>query len=295
MLLERLLSLIADGEDAVLAYSEIYGWGRTGVCEAARGINPRAPLPNGDDGAFRPHIFRNYVHDQVDYNPETGGPDAEVIAVGQTAASGRAQTRFAGRIHHNYLVRVRGDNEGIGVKASYSVIAFNHLREARGLNSRFGGFNLFIGNRVEDVIGGGSFHRTGHGSVSLGEHIPGSIVIDDGDTLWTDTAGRSRLRSDSVEIVGATYDSLRIGDKYEYGPYDAVHTLVRACNMAPVLGSEQSGTIDEWDQPSPYPVPTPITLTESDVGVHAAGGVTIVPLEDISSYVDALDERACAQ
>ncbi len=289
--------VILDGEDAVVAYSEIYHWGELGDCGAARGIVIRAPLPNGSDGTLRPDIFRNYLHDQVNYNPETCSSDGEVIAVGQTSASGRAKTRLAATIHHNYLVDVAGDNEGIGVKGSYSIIAFNHLVGARGLNNRFGGFNLFIGNRAEAVVGGGlGFHRTGYCNVSLGEVIDGSVIIDDGDTYWTDPDNsKNRLRSDSVEIAATTYDQLSIGERYEYGPYDAIDTWVRAGNKAPLLGSEHSGTIDEWDQPSPYSVPPPASLTTADVGVHAAGGGTTVPLDDFSTYVDEVNQRPCAQ
>ncbi len=291
---ESLVS-ISLGEDAIVAYDEMYRWGGTGMCEARRGINIRSPRSDGMDGAWRPQVFRNYIHDQIGFNPESCATDGEVIAVGQTTASGRAQVRLEARIHHNYLVDVGGDNEGIGVKSSYGVIAFNHMVRARGLNNRFGGLNLYIGNRFESPTSGGpEVGRGGYCNVSLGEVIEGRMDVFDGDTLFTDTAPMTRLRSDSTEIVGTTYAVLYIGDCFDYGPYDAIQTLVRNTNAPPTLGPDQSGTIDEWDQPAIYDVPDAIRLTPADVGVEAGGGGIVVPLDDLTPYIEEVAARACA-
>ena len=286
---------ISLGEDAIVAYSEIYQWGESGTCGARRGINIRSPRSDGSDGAWRPQVFRNYIHDQINYNPESCQTDGEVIAVGQTSASGRAQVRHEARVHHNYLVDVGGDNEGIGVKASYSVIAFNHVNRARGLNNRWGGYNLYVGNRFENPSSGGpQVSRTGHCNVSLGEVLDSRVDVFDGDTLFTDTSPGTRLRSDSVQIVGTTYDVLYVGDRFDYGPHDAIDTLVRGTNAPATLGPDQSGTIDEWDQPPIYDVPDAIFLTPADVGVEAGGGGTVVPLDDLTPYLEEVEGRACA-
>jgi hypothetical protein len=257
---------VGGGRDVVVAYCEVYRWGTTAPCGGARGINIRSPKLDGSDGATRIEVFRNYIHDQIGRNPETCANDAEVIAAGQTGATGRGESHFEGHFHHNLIVNCLADNEGFGVKSSYNLIEYNHLIEVRGFNLRLGGFNRFIGNRVEGSLHPGG-DRGGYRNLTLGEVFAGALTIRGGDYDWLEGGAYRYMRSDGTKVIGAHAQAIKVGvDAWDVWTRPARDTLVESTNVAPVLGPEQIGTIDRWDQAPSMPVPQAITLTPADVG-----------------------------
>ncbi len=262
----RNLVYVGDGETVVIAYNEMYKWGATSKCGASRGINIRAPFLKGGEGATRIKVFRNYIHDQVGYNPETCEGDAEVIAAGQTGSAGRGESKFEGHFHHNLIVNCMGDNEGFGVKSSYNLLEFNHLKEVRGFNLRLGGFNRFIGNRIEGSSKPGG-DRGGYKNLSLGENFAGDVSIRGGDSYWGENVSYKYMRSDQTRIIGLKAPRLTIGvDKYNVWNLPAVNTLVEATSIEPQLGPEQKDTINRWNKSASEVVPDAVNLTTDDVG-----------------------------
>ena len=142
---------VGGGDDIVIARNEMFSWGVDSPCGGQKGISVRAPRPGLADGARRIRISYNYFHDQLGYNEESCTNDAEVISLGLTQSEGRARSEMQAWVHHNLIVNCLGDTEGLMVKASYNRIEFNHLNNVRGFNNRFGGFNQYIGNRVQNA------------------------------------------------------------------------------------------------------------------------------------------------
>ncbi len=272
---------IDDGDDVVIACNEIFNWGAEGECEARRGIRIKAPRPEMHDGARRPRISWNYIHDQINYNPETCSPDAEVISVGYGGGGQRGQSKLEAWIHHNYIVNCVGDKEGIGVKSSYNLIEFNHLSGLRGFNNRHGGFNEYIGNRIENIQGEGMRHnRGGYRNKSIGEVTTGSFQVESGGYNFGEIHGESStyMRSEGVQIIGSKASSFEIG--VNKGNLDAIDVLIENTNIPPNLLSNQSSTINRWDQPASISVPRAIRLTPNDVG----------PLSNPDQFVQSEEE-----
>jgi len=262
---------IDDGDHVVVANNEVYNWGNTSDCGARRGIRIRAPKPGDHDGARWPRISWNYIRDQVNFNPESCSPDAEVISVGYGGSAQRGQSELGAWIHHNFLVNCGGDKEGIGVKASYNTIEFNHLNGLRGFNNRHGGFNVYRGNRIENIDGSGKRHnRGGEQNWSIGEVTSGEFQVESGWYNFGETHGDAGtyMRSNDTRIIGSVAADFEIG--VDRGNLYAINTLIEATNKAPLLLSNQSGTINDWDQSASVTVPTAITLTADDVGPLAS-------------------------
>jgi hypothetical protein len=257
---------VSGGDQVVIAYNEIFRWGTTAACGAARGLTIRAPRPNGSDGATRIKVFRNYFHDQIGRTLETCEGDSEVIAAGQTGASGRGESRFEGHFHHNLIVSCLGDNEGFGVKSSYNLIERNHLVNLRGFNLRLGGFNTFIANRLEGTSKPGG-DRGGYRNLSLGEVFAGRLSIRGGDGVWGSNGDYRYLRSDGTRVIGARAASLEVGvDRHDIWSLPALGTLIEATSVAPTLGPEQKGTLNRWSQAASLAVPDAVRLTPAEVG-----------------------------
>lgn len=263
--------VVEDGDNGEISFNEIYDWGDTPEGFARQGIYLRAPRPGLADGARYTEIAYNYLRDQNGYNPESypisGG---EVIQLGGTQTGNRFKSEAYYYVHHNYIKSAGdGDNEGFGVKASYSRLEYNHLDGARGFHNRYGGYNTYIGNRVENIVGSGSrINRGGYNNLSLGEYIEGVVKVEAGDMRWEDLTPVNYLRSDGTQIIGTTgATAIRVGVDIGGTPeYDAIGTLIQETNIAPTLETRQSSTTNDWNGTYSGTVPTPITLTASDVG-----------------------------
>ena len=271
------------GTGVIIARNELSSWGKNTEGGARRGISVKAPRQDGTDGASQLTICYNYIHDQLGYNPETVETDAEVIALGQTGSGGRSQSKLEAWVHHNLIVNCAGDNEGFGVKSSYNKIEYNHLIGVRGFNNRTGGYNTYIGNRLEKIVGSGArLNRGGYKNRSLGEVIDGNIRIEGGNYNFGETH-QSYMRSDSTEVIGTTAKGFIIGvDEWNKWNLNAVNTLIEATNVAPTLGNEQSNTRNRWSTTASVSVPTAIRVASADVGPLSDRSTTVDPLEPLA-------------
>ncbi len=263
---------VGDGDGIEIAHNEIYNWGTTAACGSARGLSIRSPLPTGRDGATHIQVYRNYFHDQIGYNSESCDNDAEVIAAGQTHVNGRYAGRMEGLFRHNYFVNTAGDNEGFGIKSSYNRIEFNHLKGARGFNLRIGGFNEFVGNRVEGTPSfprpGGN--RGGYKNLSLGEVMDGTLDVFGGTHSWLDQQVGSFLQSDGTKVIGARVRKIEVGvDSSSRWTMPALNTLIQSTSVAPEYGTDQKLTDNEWNKSPSMAVPEAVRLDPSLVGPYA--------------------------
>jgi hypothetical protein len=272
---------IYHGDNVIIAYNEIYNWGRDDIqCGARKGISTQAYAKtfNSPNGSVGIKIYRNYLHDQIGYNNEgTCVIDAEVINVGGTAASGRSQSVHDAYIHHNLIVNALGDDEGIGVKSSYNRIEFNHLKEVRGFNNRSGGHNYYIGNRVENAKSN-QFSRSGYNNWSIGEVIDGTVTVAGGTFKWGElrsselTKGSATMMPFRVHLIGLQANQIHIGvDQYNKLNLDAYGTVVIQSNVEPILGDLHSATnISSWNEAATqFNIPEAIRLTPNEVGPYA--------------------------
>lgn len=286
-------SPVAPADNTEFAYNEF---------RHSKGIGIRV-----NAGSTNTKIFRNYFHD---FTANSGSGNVHE-AIGFGTGTPTQDEAMYGVIEYNFILRSAHDAEAISIKSSYNTIQYNHILDCTdetitfngsnynipnankngSINNRFGRYNIYLGNNVENSGGyyisdeftewygnkttSGSGMRIKHGVYTRSDTVP--------------SGGSKYLRVSDTDLKGNDFSAIHIGFEFSSVTYNynTLNTDIDGDNGATPTyenSTDQSETNTSASL-SYSPIPTPIELDDTDVGPGyypsgGGGGSSSIPYDE---------------
>ena len=218
---------VRGADNAEIDHNEVTRWGGKGI-----DIDPRYERRSG----YRPHIYRNYLHDS------NGKNDNAAINIGQQA--GHHDEKINAVVEYNLCVNVPR-YKAIFCKSSQNTIRYNTLINCQGLVNRHGYENKYISNYLEKT---NDFIINDKKCVAEGNKLvncKNGLRVMAGDITSSEVPKKTggHPNAEGCQVINNDTDTIRVGAIYS--DFDkiipAIDTYLSG-NTGRIVQEKQSGT-----------------------------------------------------